>query len=437
MKKRILRAASMTLALSLLVGIWCSGNRFSAIKVSAAEETAPEETEEVSAEDESVGFADSVDIASQVHYVAKPRVVRQAQQVSLRLTDQSRKGDFSVVLDDKDRSFAVAWSSVKLSFAADSPFTRLYIKVERACEWTVTLPDGTEIECGKTGFIHEVTELGQAVTSFDMNLPKGVRLCDVYAFTDGQFPSWVQLWEPPCEKADLLVMPTHADDEYLWFGGTLPYYAGELGYQVQVVYLTNHYNNTQRCHEQLNSLWTVGVRHYPVIGDFVDVLETRDDMSAAYRIFGGRDKVLAFQVEVLRRFSPKVIVAHAVDGEYGHCAHRINVATMRKALTMTNDATAYPESAEKYGTCEVQKCYMHLWKKNKVTVSWGDMPLKRFDDATALDMAKKGFECNISQLDYVLRVHDYGPYDCRQFGLVYTTVGNDTEGVNDFFENVV
>ena len=48
MKKRILRAASMTLALSLLVGIWCSGNRFSVIKVSAAEETAPEETEEES-----------------------------------------------------------------------------------------------------------------------------------------------------------------------------------------------------------------------------------------------------------------------------------------------------------------------------------------------------------------------------------------------------
>ena len=422
-RKSIFRAVSVMLAMSLLIGTWFSSGRASAVKVSAAEAPA--------------AFENSVDIASQVHLVAKPRVVRQAAQVPLRLTAQSRQGDFSVVLDDKDKSFAVAWSAVRLSFAADSPFTRLYIKVERACEWTVTLPDGTVKECGKTGFIHEVTELGQAVTSFDMDLPKGMRLCDVYAFTDGQFPSWVQLWEPPCEKADLMVMPTHSDDEYLWFGGTLPYYAGELGYEVQVVYLTNHYNDTRRCHEQLNSLWTVGVRHYPVIGDFVDLLKTRDKMGDAYSVFGGHDKVLAFQVEVLRRFAPKVIIAQDANGEYGHCAHKINVSTMREALKLINDPTSYPESAEKYGTCEVQKCYLHLWNDNKVTVNWGDMPLKRFDGATALDMAKVGFECNITQLDYVLRVHDYGKYDCRQFGLVYTTVGKDTEGVNDFFENVI
>ncbi len=423
MKRGILRVAAVTLAASLFVGTWFSAGRDATIKASAAEET--------------TAFENSIEIASQVHVVARPQVVRQAVQVPLKITDQSRKGDFSVVLDDQDKSFAVAWSAVKLSFSADTPFTRLYIKAEKTFECTVTLPDGTVKECGKTGFIHEVTELGQAVTSFDMDLPKDMRLCDVYAFTDGQFPSWVQLWEPPCEKADLLVMPTHADDEYLWFGGTLPYYAGELGYQVQVVYLTNHYNNTRRCHEQLNSLWTVGVRHYPVIGDFIDLLETRDSMGAAYSIFGGRDKVRAFQVEILRRFSPKVIVAQDANGEYGHCAHKINVATMREALKLTNDPTAYPESAEKYGTCQVQKCYLHLWKENQVTVDWGNMPLKRFNDATALDMAKEGFQCNITQLDYVLRVHDYGPYDCRQFGLVYTNVGNDTEGVNDFFENVI
>ena len=159
-RKSIFRAVSVMLAMSLLIGTWFSSGRASAVKVSAAEAPA--------------AFENSVDIASQVHLVAKPRVVRQAAQVPLRLTAQSRQGDFSVVLDDKDKSFAVAWSAVRLSFAADSPFTRLYIKVERACEWTVTLPDGTVKECGKTGFIHEVTELGQAVTSFDMDLPKGI-----------------------------------------------------------------------------------------------------------------------------------------------------------------------------------------------------------------------------------------------------------------------
>lgn len=422
MKKRIRCAAAVMTAVSMWFGAWISWGSTGAVRALGAEE--------------STSFENSVEIASQVHLVAKPQVVRQAEQVPLQLTAQSGGGDFFVVLDDIDESYAAARSPIRLSFAADSPFTRLYVKVEKACEWTVTLPDGTVKECGKTGFIHEVTELGQAVTSFDMDLPQGMRLCDLYAFTDGQFPEWVQLWEPPCEKADLMVMPTHSDDEYLWFGGTLPYYAGELGYNVQVVYLTNHYNNTRRCHEQLNSLWLVGVRHYPVMGDFTDVWETMNSEWDAYSFFGGHKKVLAFQVEVLRRFSPKVIVAQDAKGEYGHGAHRVNVSTMREALELINDPTAFPESAEKYGTCEVQKCYLHLWKENPITVNWGDMPLKRFDGETALSIAEKGFECNITQMRYIFRVQDSGRFDCRQFGLVYSTVGNDTEGNSDFFENV-
>lgn len=423
MMKRSFRCVGAVLtAVWIGWGTWISSGSIPTVKVSAAEAATT--------------FENSVEIASQVHLVAKPEVVRKAEQVPLYLTEQNLQDSFSAVLDDKDKTYAVVSSPIKLSFAADRPFTRLYVKVERACEWTVTLPDGTVKECGKTGFIHEVTELGQAVTSFEMDLPQGARLCDVYAFTDGQFPSWVQLWEPPCEKADLLVMPTHADDEYLWFGGTIPYYAGELGYDVQVVYLTNHYNDTRRCHEQLNSLWLMGVRHYPVIGDFVDTLETLNSMSETYRCFGGHKNVLAFQVEVLRRFSPKVIVAQDASGEYGHPAHKVNVVTMREALELIQDPTAFPESAEKYGTCQVQKCYLHLWNENKITVNWGDMPLKRFDGETALSMAEKGFECNISQLRYIFRVQDNGRFDCRQFGLVYSNVGNDTDGNSDFFENV-
>ncbi len=48
--------------------------------------------------------------------------------------------------------------------------------------------------------------------------------------------------------------------------------------------------------------------------------------------------------------------------------------------------------------------------------------------------AKKGFECNKSRIISV-KVEEDGEYDCRKFGLAYTTVGSDTPGVNDFFEH--
>ena len=44
-------------------------------------------------------------------------------------------------------------------------------------------------------------------------------------------------WQPSCEKADLLLIVAHPDDELLWFGGALPTYAGERGMAVQVMYM--------------------------------------------------------------------------------------------------------------------------------------------------------------------------------------------------------
>ena len=337
-------------------------------------------------------------------------------------------------LDDDETTFVTFNKGKTLRLSSEQPFVSLYVKWETPCQWTLTLPDGTTFDGGKDGFIHEYCRLGQAVQSAELTIPDGAMLTDIYAFADANPPDWVQLWEPPCEKADLLVLPTHADDEHLWFGGALPYYAGELGYDVQVVYLTNH-GETIRNHERLNGLWTVGVRHYPVIGRFPDVLATKESLdAAAYRF--GYDNVVKFQVENLRRFRPRVVIGHDMKGEYGHGAHKLNAKTLLEAVALTDDPSAYPASAEKYGTCQVQKCYLHLWKKNQVVVDWDSMALTRFGGKSALDMAKEGFACHQSQLKYYSVEKDSVKYDCRKFGLAYTTVGEDTEGTNDLFEHV-
>ena len=84
----------------------------------------------------------------------------------------------------------------------------------------------------------------------------------------GETPSWVQQWNPPLEKADMLLASTHADDELLWFGGAMPVYAGQFGKKVQVSYLIRH--GYGRTHELLDGLWTVGITNYPILSDFGD-----------------------------------------------------------------------------------------------------------------------------------------------------------------------
>ena len=99
-------------------------------------------------------------------------------------------------------------------------------------EYTLTAGEDQLMECGKNGFLHEYITLPD-VDTFTINVPEGTILCDIRVFSDGKAPAGVQVWQPPCEKADMLLLPAHADDELLFFGGALPYYAGQLGMNVQ------------------------------------------------------------------------------------------------------------------------------------------------------------------------------------------------------------
>lgn len=177
---------------------------------------------------------------------------------------QPGKG-FGKLHDENANTCYQLTGGTRLKIQPESAVSGIYCIFQMPCEWKVILPDGSVKNGGADGFIHEYVAFDRSVDAFEMEFPDGARFGELYAFADGRIPDWVQVWEPPCEKADLMVVPTHADDEYLWFGGAIPYYAGELGYNVQVVYLTNHNNARYRCHELLDGLWTVGVRHYPVM----------------------------------------------------------------------------------------------------------------------------------------------------------------------------
>ena len=130
-------------------------------------------------------------------------------------------------------------------------------------------------------FGHPCKEL---VISFEKG---GQSLGELTAYSAGELPASVQNWEEPMDgETDLVLFSTHGDDDQIFFAGLLPYYAGELGYQVQVCYFTGHQNNNiNRMHEMLNGLWAVGVRTYPVFGPFPDFRV--DDLAACYTALAG------------------------------------------------------------------------------------------------------------------------------------------------------
>lgn len=310
------------------------------------------------------------------------------------------------------------------------------------------------VTVGKNSFLHEyidVLELFEsAPTELTMNFDKNAYVADVYAFSKGDLPSWVQKWEAPLEKADILLLSSHSDDEQLFLGGILPYYAGERGADVQVVYLVNHFDTHSRPHEQLNGLWTVGVKNYPVISEFPDLYsESLDSAISAFKSQGYTyEDFTDYIVENIRRFKPQVLITHDIKGEYGHGTHIYCTDVVMNALPSISDPSFCPESANKHGVWDVPKTYFHLYEENKITMNW-DVPLSAFNGKTAFEMTVEGFAFHKSQHwtwfnDWihgkagspVTKATDIKSYSPCEYGLYRTTVGNDVNG-GDFLENIV
>ncbi|MBQ8828268.1 MAG: hypothetical protein IJZ90_03925, partial [Clostridia bacterium] len=244
----------------------------------------------------------------------------------------------------------VSYDGSVVKMSCDSSFCQIYIEWKTIPgEWN--LYDGTsETAYGTKGFLHEYVSFESGVNYAEIRKSDSTEIRNIYFFTDGTVPDWVQVWDDPCKKADIMLCSTHSDDEQLFFLGILPYYAGELGLNVQVVYFVNHNDAESRPHELLNGLWTVGVRNYPMIGEAPDLYsENLDDAIAGFADYGySEDFFIEYQVEAIRRFKPLVVIGHDVNGEYSHGAHILNTHTLRQALEISNDASVYPGSAEKY-----------------------------------------------------------------------------------------
>jgi len=251
----------------------------------------------------------------------------------------------------------------------------------------------------------------------------------VAVYSSGDLPADVQRWNPPVEKADLMVVSTHQDDELIFLGGTIPYYATALKKPTIVVYMTNC--SRYRRNEALNALWKMGVRDYP---EFINLDDEKvGSIKAGVELWGGKDKILELLVERIRRFKPEVIVTQDLNGEYGHNQHKITARAMMYAVEAAADPDRYPESYRRYGAWQVKKLYHHLYKENPIVMDW-ETPLESLNGYSPLKVAQIGMNEHASQLKYYA-VKSHGTYDNSKFGLYFTTVGEDVEK-NDFLEHI-
>lgn len=310
---------------------------------------------------------------------------------------------------------------------SDADITGLYLiwdaPAPKCC--TITAEGIAPIQA--QGFLHEWINLaGSTGDTVTLTWEGPGTLCDAVALSGSDIPDWVQLWRPPNGDCDILVLPTHADDEHLFLGGALATAAATPGCIVQVAYMVKHNGEYYRPHELLNGLWAVGVNRYPVIPEFPDVYS--DSLEHAKTIYD-EQKILDYQISLINRFRPQVIVGHDLNGEYGHGAHRLNAHTLTKAV----------EQAAASGGWNTPKLYLHLYEENPIVLNLDipttrdDVPREQLIGLTPFDMARLGFAAHKSQQTY-FSVAQSGPYDCRKLGLYRSTVGTDTG--NDIFEHI-
>jgi hypothetical protein len=181
-----------------------------------------------------------------------------------------------------DRDYETYWRSqpgskalLEVTLPAGETCGSVYIKLaQQDIKFCIQANTGTWVTVARcdTGRLAEYIPLAEGVTSFRIVPDKGERgrliITELYVLSTGEAPAWVQMWLPPPEKADLLVLFAHPDDEVLFMGGVLPYYAGELHKRVMAACVVPA--SSQRSLELLDSLWLNGLRSYPSFGPMRD-----------------------------------------------------------------------------------------------------------------------------------------------------------------------
>lgn len=327
------------------------------------------------------------------------------------------------------------WFSVK--WAEAKPVAAVY------WEWK-TIPKRALVEClndagevvssreyaNKIRFLTVFPEAG--VSEVRMTVLKGSgSMAELFTYNQKQVPSKAVVWEEPLDKADIMLVETHGNDDCLIFGAVLPTYT-DRGYRIQVVDLACDTIGRQR--ESSGGSYLLGLRHFKTFFEFTSLLSSYKQYRDAW-MSQSPDPYEQLTAEI-RRVRPEVVITHdIVTGESGDASHKLTAEIVQTCVEAAADPAQYPASAEQYGVWQVKKLYMHTAKENPITIDV-DTPLASFGGKTAYEISVEAIALwhggEFPELTRAVKNRKYAPSD---YGLVFSTVGEDVKK-NDFLENI-
>ena len=259
----------------------------------------------------------------------------------------SKKKEFKKAMDGNYRtywnSYAGEGAAIQVTVPEGEEASGVWLQWyehEHAVAVQVKDEQGEWAEYGRSEgiFLSDYLPLPEGTKEFRIANPAGEKksppmpLAEIHVYGQGELPPEVQVWQKPAEKADLMLVAGHPDDEILWFGGILPRYAGVEKKAVQVCIMVP--TLPRRRLEELDGLWTCGVKNYPVFGHFRDFFSL--SLKDQYKRW---DKTVVYRTVTgwIRRFQPEVVITHDIKGEYGHGAHRACADAVIQGLELAAD----------------------------------------------------------------------------------------------------
>ena len=357
---------------------------------------------------------------------------------AVRFKTNGGEKDYTLMTDGELKTyFPLKEKKGTLEISSEKPVCGVYImvfdKYGRDYGYELQVRDGdgwTAVDQGGGYLVRwHVLEKPATAIRIAASSKERLRIAEIRLFGAGEPPEEIQRWET-LEKADMMLLTAHPDDEILWFAGLMPVYGGERKLRLQVAVMVP--TGGQRKLELLSAIWHCGVRYYPEMLGFVD--KNGKNPENQYKLWRGKGRVIGRVVEVIRKHQPEVRITHGEKGEYGHGAHKTAADAAKTALKLTGKAKSYPKSAQKYGTWNVKKLYLHEYENNPITCDW-NRPLEAFGGKTGYQVAEEAFSFHGSQVrrDWEFEIH--GKHDNAVFGLYHTEVGPDT-GIGDLMEHI-
>ena len=224
-------------------------------------------------------------------------------------------------------------------------------------------------------------------------------------------------WQETPDRIAVLTVAAHPDDEGIFFGGTLPYYAQVRNLPTAHISMTSgEFSFTIRNRpdderflredEMRNAAAVYGLRHEPIFGRFVDggsddsPLVTEWDQYAEADINTlGPGNPVEFLAKQFRQLKPSVIATHDFGGEYGHPDHQKVPDSVIQAYAMAADANVVllDDEGQALAPWQADKLYVHLYEFNRLIADVYEQSYQDLNGQTPRQVADLALDEHASQ----------------------------------------